>query len=194
VFGVVLSLFKTGYLFEDFEDGPIKKRSKFDRLVTALKEIYDELPVSKEEKEEYKLFISGHSLGGALCNLFAFGLAETQQGHPLFNRVTAVSFASPVVGTKGYNKAFQVSALFGSGGSNGMECPCEFGNVISLITIVHSFCYLFLETTFTRSSKKRAFSVTFASRTMAILSRRSLFPVTLRMVSMCTFMTRRKTF
>lgn len=110
--------FKTGYIFEDFEDGPIK-RSKFDRLVTALKEIYDELPVSKEEKEEYELFISGHSLGGALCNLFAFGVAETQQGHSLFNRVTAVSFASPVVGTKGYNKAFQVSALFGSGGSNG---------------------------------------------------------------------------
>jgi hypothetical protein len=107
VFGVVLPFFKTGYIFEDSEDEPMK-RSKFDRLVTALKEIYDELPVSKEEKE-----------GGALCNLFAFGVAETQQGHPLFNRVTAVSFASPVVGTKGYNKAFQVSALFGSGSSNG---------------------------------------------------------------------------
>jgi alpha-beta hydrolase superfamily lysophospholipase len=118
VFGVVLPFFKTGYIFEDSEDEPMK-RSKFDRLVTALKEIYDELPVSKEEKEEYQLFISGHSLGGALCNLFAFGVAETQQGHPLFNRVTAVSFASPVVGTKGYNKAFQVSALFGSGSSNG---------------------------------------------------------------------------
>ena len=92
-----------GYLFGEIEG---EGRTKFDRIIAVIKEVHEELPES--DRDSYDLYVSGHSLGGALCNLFAFAVAETQKDCRYFDKVTAVSFAAPVVGNRGYNNAFQV--------------------------------------------------------------------------------------
>lgn len=70
------------YLFGDreetLEDGSTRNRTRFDRIVDCLKDLYDEIP--EEERDQYDVCVTGHSLGGALANIFAFALAETQAG------------------------------------------------------------------------------------------------------------------
>ena len=101
----VLSISK-GYLFQKLKD---ENRTRYDRIVAALKGIYDSIPES--DRNGYKVVVSGHSLGGALANLFAFTLAlrEDEESCPLFHYVQAVTFAGPVVGNSGYNDVFKVS-------------------------------------------------------------------------------------
>mmetsp|Transcript_14078 Transcript_14078/g.19774 ORF Transcript_14078/g.19774 Transcript_14078/m.19774 type:complete len:465 (+) Transcript_14078:86-1480(+) len=100
----------SSYLFNDIPEEERESpnpRSKFERMVAAIKEIYDDLDVSEEEKGNYELVVTGHSLGGGLANLFAYAVAKTQNDYKFFDRVTAVTFAAPVVGDKEYNKSFQ---------------------------------------------------------------------------------------
>ena len=84
-------------------------RTKYDRIVAALRDVYNnDLP--KDERDDYKVVVSGHSLGGALANLFSFTLSvrEGDGDCPLFRYVRAVTFAAPVVGNRGYDAIFQV--------------------------------------------------------------------------------------
>jgi hypothetical protein len=70
------------YLFNDreelLEDGTMRKRTRFDRILAALKECYEELP--DNERDEWDLCVTGHSLGGGLANIFAYSVAQTQRG------------------------------------------------------------------------------------------------------------------
>tara|TARA_E500000331_G_scaffold164754_1_gene159634 strand:+ start:242 stop:1231 length:990 start_codon:yes stop_codon:yes gene_type:complete len=54
------------------------------------------------EHPEYKLFVTGHSLGGALATLFGYILA-----HEFEVFVTVVSFASPRIGNYYWKKSFE---------------------------------------------------------------------------------------
>lgn len=97
-----------GYLFQKLKD---ESRTRYDRIVAALKDIYNDIPES--DRNGYNVVVSGHSLGGALANLFAFTLAlrEDEESCPLFHYVQAVTFAGPVVGNSGYNEVFEVSCF-----------------------------------------------------------------------------------
>ena len=53
--------------------------------------------------------MTGHSLGGALAQIFAFTLAGSELGRriiPQGNPITALTYASPQCGTKSYMEAF----------------------------------------------------------------------------------------
>ena len=72
--------------------------SKFDSIVRKLKEELTQYP-------DYEIFISGHSLGGALRQLLAFELASLEDD-TIPKPIRAISFASPQVGNKDYAAAF----------------------------------------------------------------------------------------
>jgi len=93
-----------GYLFKTIEG---EDRTKYDRIVAALTDIYEGLP--EDERDDYKVVVSGHSLGGALANLLAFTLSlrEGDGDCPLFRYIRAVTFAGPVVGNRDYDRVFQ---------------------------------------------------------------------------------------
>lgn len=54
-----------------------------------------------EDNPDYSVYVSGHSLGGALCTLYGYLLS-----HEISQQVTIVSFASPRVGNNGWKKSF----------------------------------------------------------------------------------------
>lgn len=62
--------------------------------------------------KDFKLFVTGHSLGGGLANLFSFRVAQLKSmDHEsvknLPKMVKGVTFASPCVGNGDYNKEFE---------------------------------------------------------------------------------------
>ena len=66
----------------------------YEKIVVTLKTLLHEHP-------DYDIYITGHSLGGALCTLFGFELS-----HEIDNHVSIVSFASPRVGNQAFKDAF----------------------------------------------------------------------------------------
>ena len=72
----------------------LTKGGSYNKILKTLKE-------ALSEHNDYELFITGHSLGGALCTLFGYLLS-----HELLNKVTVVSFASPRVGNPEFRKEF----------------------------------------------------------------------------------------
>jgi predicted lipase len=66
-----------------------------DKMINRVKTILATYP-------DYQLYITGHSLGGALCTLFGYLLS-----HEIDNQVTVVSFASPRVGNSYWKKSFE---------------------------------------------------------------------------------------
>lgn len=88
-----------GYLHSTGEGTP-----KINEIVTNLKEVLAENP-------GYELFITGHSLGGALCQLLSFELAsygEVGEKDVFPLPIRAISFASPQIGNKmGYAKCYE---------------------------------------------------------------------------------------
>eukprot|EP00592_Proboscia_alata_P007177 CAMPEP_0194357660 /NCGR_PEP_ID=MMETSP0174-20130528/5112_1 /TAXON_ID=216777 /ORGANISM="Proboscia alata, Strain PI-D3" /LENGTH=422 /DNA_ID=CAMNT_0039127775 /DNA_START=367 /DNA_END=1635 /DNA_ORIENTATION=- len=97
------------YLFDNrtevHEGGTAVMRSSFDRIVASLKDSFEEL--DEDDRNKYDICVTGHSLGGALANLFAYGIAEIERDCSFFDKILAMTFASPVVGGKSYNEAFQ---------------------------------------------------------------------------------------
>uniref|UniRef100_A0A7S4MD75 Fungal lipase-type domain-containing protein n=1 Tax=Odontella aurita TaxID=265563 RepID=A0A7S4MD75_9STRA len=72
--------------------------------------IEDQVIAVLKKNPGYKLYVTGHSLGGALSTLFAF-LASARDEIP--NPVTCVSVASPYVGDSRWKKAFQFAEARG---------------------------------------------------------------------------------
>jgi hypothetical protein len=80
-----------------------------DTFVTKFENIEAILLDLLEKHKDYKIYCSGHSLGGALSQLLAYQLAGYGSLKKFKNAcpVTAVTFASPNVGDAGFNKAYQ---------------------------------------------------------------------------------------
>jgi predicted lipase len=64
-------------------------------IINKVRSILDQYP-------DYKIFVTGHSLGGALATLFGYILA-----HEIDNFITVVSFASPRIGNYHWKKSFE---------------------------------------------------------------------------------------
>ena len=79
--------------------------TKFDLIVGHIKKLYDD-----PKFEDYDLYVTGHSLGGALAQLMALKLATSDKlkKYPSAFPVTAITFASPQVGGDDYQQAFSL--------------------------------------------------------------------------------------
>lgn len=84
------------------------RESKYEQILKALEEVY-EYKASGRDYSNYELFITGHSLGGALAQLLAFVLAGSEKVKflPVGKPVTAMTYASPETGNDGYLNTFK---------------------------------------------------------------------------------------
>ena len=71
--------------------------SKFDAIVANLKSLLEQNP-------DYRLYIAGHSLGGALANLTAFQLASFPE---IPSPITVITFGALLIGDFEFRRAFQ---------------------------------------------------------------------------------------
>lgn len=95
----------TNYLFSRLHK---HDNSKYEQIMDVLEDVYT-YKASGRDYSDYDMFITGHSLGGALTQIMAFTLAGSQRAReflPAGKPVTAMSYASPEVGSKGYLKKF----------------------------------------------------------------------------------------
>lgn len=76
-----------------------KGTNKFDEIMNIV------LPLI-EKYSNFRLYVTGHSLGGALATIFAFKVAASNLA--VQKPITCVSVASPKVGGNCFRKAFQV--------------------------------------------------------------------------------------
>jgi hypothetical protein len=84
------------YIFsETVETEDHHEKTKYDEIVEDIKPLLQANP-------GYKLYVTGHSLGGALAGIAAFRLACEED---IPKPVTCISFASPRVGDYGYREA-----------------------------------------------------------------------------------------
>ena len=81
-----------------------------DGDLTKLEQITEKLDeVMASDCEGFDVFVTGHSLGGALATLYGFRLAESRK----FPVVNIITYASPYVGTDGFRKVFRQAELDG---------------------------------------------------------------------------------
>lgn len=99
----------TKYMFEERECDYIK-RPHIDRIIASVSDAFEKNPdiVGKD----FKLYTTGHSLGGGLSNLFAFHTAQLKAKNDdavkhLPKTVTAITYAAPVIGNDDFNKEYQ---------------------------------------------------------------------------------------
>jgi predicted lipase len=84
-------------------------KSKFDEILDDLEDIFS----YKDEETghdycDYSLFVTGHSLGGALAQLLSFTLASRDPKDVKYTMpITVVTYASPRVGKSVFAKVFQ---------------------------------------------------------------------------------------
>jgi predicted lipase len=94
--------FHTGfykYVFEQtFDDSDDPNRLKYHEVLDDIKPLLQANP-------DYKLYVTGHSLGGALAGLVSFFLACDPE---IVSPVTCLTFASPRFGDSNYLEAVQV--------------------------------------------------------------------------------------
>ena len=83
----------------------LKPRKGGDNKYTEIMDGVEELFQDPERRANYKLYVTGHSLGGALATLFAF-YAASEDDIP--KPVTCVSVASPRVGDGRFQNAFRL--------------------------------------------------------------------------------------
>ena len=86
------------YMFEKtFDDSDDPNLRKYDEVMAHVKTLLEENP-------DYRVYVTGHSLGGALSSLAAFFMASDPQ---INKPVSCISFAAPRIGDKNYLKACQ---------------------------------------------------------------------------------------
>jgi len=86
------------YLFNNSQIEEVDGIQRYEQIRKDVK------PLLKGE-EGYSLYVTGHSLGGALATLMSFKLAGSNKEW-IPRPVTAVTYASPYTGNDGYRKAF----------------------------------------------------------------------------------------
>lgn len=94
------------YLFKNASQRD--QNTKYDQIIDVLEDVY-KYKASERDYSDYELYVTGHSLGGAMTQLLAFTLAGSKKAQaflPSGKPVTAMSFASPHCGTVGYQKKF----------------------------------------------------------------------------------------
>lgn len=72
----------------------LTENNVYDNIVSEVKKVLDTHP-------DFSIYITGHSLGGALSTLFGYMLSNE-----IDNQITVVSFASPRVGNYKWKQAF----------------------------------------------------------------------------------------
>ena len=91
------------YFGVDYIFGPSNEdKSKFEQIVHILEQLY-----ATDEYKDYRVFVTGHSLGGSLSTLFAFALARANKAFCIPYPITAITFASPASGNDDFNIAFK---------------------------------------------------------------------------------------
>jgi Lipase (class 3) len=85
---------------------PAGSRSKYETIINHIQKIRQD-----QRYKDYKIRVSGHSLGGALATVFAFHAVSHSD---LPKPVTCISFASPRVGNLAFARAFQKCEFQGS--------------------------------------------------------------------------------
>mmetsp|Transcript_17637 Transcript_17637/g.35242 ORF Transcript_17637/g.35242 Transcript_17637/m.35242 type:complete len:474 (+) Transcript_17637:48-1469(+) len=99
----------TTYLMDE-KKGDQDGRKCLDRILSCVNEEFKSNP--DVAGKGFNLYVTGHSLGGGLANLFAFKAAQLKAKKDesvkfLPEKITALTFASPIVGNDDYNKEFQ---------------------------------------------------------------------------------------
>jgi predicted lipase len=93
-----LALFKTQLHDDVYVHGgfhtQLHKEDMYEKITEEVKQLLDENP-------DYKIYITGHSLGAALSTLYGYEISRE-----IHNKVTVVSFASPRVGNTPFKTAF----------------------------------------------------------------------------------------
>lgn len=84
------------------------KECKYDEILKIVHEVF----AVGTRRNEYKLYVTGHSLGGALACLFAFEIAASDTAM-IPSPVTCVSVASPRVGDRAFQSAFSTLEVEG---------------------------------------------------------------------------------
>ena len=78
-------------------------RSKFDQIMGHVRKLFKQ---DTNRQRHYKLYITGHGLGGALATLFGYYCAALSSRNQLPLPVTVVSVASPRVGDLAFARSF----------------------------------------------------------------------------------------
>lgn len=84
----------------------IDDKPKIDQIISVLEEVYA-YKASGRDYSDYKLVVTGHSLGGSLSQLAAFVLAGSKETEFIPKPIEAITYASPVVGDKNFLLAYQ---------------------------------------------------------------------------------------
>lgn len=97
-----------GYADYLLEKPIMEDKPKIEQIINVLKEVYAFKDESNgRDYSDYELYVTGHSLGGALTQLCAFVLAGSEEASFIPKPINAISFASSVVGSSGYLEEFQ---------------------------------------------------------------------------------------
>jgi len=115
----VHSGFKSYLLDDQIEENPAlydrENIKKYGQIVENLRTIYNYEEGGKKVHAGFNLYVTGHSLGGALCTLLCFKLGGSKKMEELNIPLplTCISYASPYVGDRNFQKAFEALEKLG---------------------------------------------------------------------------------
>ncbi len=82
--------------------------SKFREIVDCLREVRSQTSPNGDKYSQYEIYVTGHSLGGALAQLLSFTLAGSCWTRDILPMpIRAVTFASPRVGDRDFLRVYQ---------------------------------------------------------------------------------------